>query len=114
MKFFALAAIVATTQAGLLKDLKHDIEETLVNVVSDVVDEYKQKLATEVVEPENQSCTHGDKQSCDNASACSWCVSFAVPSACHTLADAKSLPSSIFLCDKLNALDEFLADTKEI
>jgi len=45
-----------------------------------------------------------DKNSCDSNAACSWCLCAAVPSACHTIEDAAGLPSSIFQCDKLNAV----------
>ena len=42
--------------------------------------------------------TKGD---CDGDVACAWCTSGAVPPACNTLADAKTLPPSVFTCDKV-------------
>ena len=41
------------------------------------------------------------QDSCDADDACAWCDSAAVPGACNTLADAKSLPPSVFSCDKV-------------
>ena len=52
--------------------------------------------------------TNSDKSSCDAAAGCSWCTSFAVKSACNSIADARNLPSAVFVCDKLNAQDLFL------
>ena len=56
-----------------------------------------------------EPCSHPDKSSCDADAGCSWCTSFAVRDKCNTIADAKSLPASIFICDKLSAKEEFLA-----
>jgi hypothetical protein len=42
--------------------------------------------------------------SCDGNDECSWCKSGAVPPACHSLEDAKKLPSAVFQCDKLNSI----------
>lgn len=50
-------------------------------------------------EPLSESQCHGD-------SGCSWCTSFAVKNKCNTVADAKTLPASIFICDNLG--DKFL------
>jgi len=52
--------------------------------------------------------SHSDKSSCDADAACSWCTSFAVKNACNSLADARSLPSAVFVCDKLDAENKFL------
>jgi hypothetical protein len=54
---------------------------------------------------QNSDCraTYKDETSCDADAGCSWCVSGAVKPACNTLADAKSLPASIFRCDKVQA-----------
>lgn len=41
------------------------------------------------------------KTTCDADAACAWCTSAAVPAACNTLADARSLPPSVFTCDKI-------------
>ena len=40
------------------------------------------------------------KATCDANPACTWCTSGAVPAACNTLADARSLPPGVFTCDK--------------
>lgn len=56
-----------------------------------------------------EPCSHPDKSSCDSDSSCSWCTSFAVKDKCNTIEDAKSLPASIFICDKLSAKEEFMA-----
>ena len=61
-------------------------------------------LGVKDVEP----CSHPDKDSCDADSTCSWCTSFAVKNKCNTIADAKALPASIFICDKLDAKEELL------
>jgi C1A family cysteine protease len=45
-----------------------------------------------------------DKSSCDANAKCAWCLCSAVPSDCHTLDEAASLPSSIFQCDKVGAV----------
>jgi C1A family cysteine protease len=45
-----------------------------------------------------------DQASCNANAQCAWCLCSAVPSACHTLSDAASLPSSIFQCDKVGAV----------
>lgn len=41
------------------------------------------------------------KATCDANAACAWCTSGAVPPACNTLADARSLPPGVFTCDKV-------------
>ena len=48
------------------------------------------------------------KASCDADAECSWCVSAAIPGNrhCNTLADARTLPPSVFTCDKLFNPDE--------
>ncbi len=44
---------------------------------------------------------HKAKADCDADKACAWCTSGAVPPACNTIEDAKSLPPSVFTCDKV-------------
>jgi cathepsin L len=46
-------------------------------------------------------CTGKSESDCHADSTCSWCISAAVPSACNTVEDAKSLPSAVFQCDNL-------------
>lgn len=62
-------------------------------------------LGVKVDEP----CSHPDKNTCDADAGCSWCTSFAVRDKCNTIADAKGLPASIFICDKLTAKEELLS-----
>jgi hypothetical protein len=52
---------------------------------------------------DEQVCSaNKDKSSCDSDSTgCSWCVCSAVPSACHSVANAKKLPQSVFQCDNI-------------
>ena len=52
--------------------------------------------------------SHGDEDSCNADSACSWCRSAAVASSCNELNDAKHLPAAVFTCSKLRAVEEFL------
>ena len=42
------------------------------------------------------------RSGCDGDAKCTWCTSGAVPPACNTLADAKTLPPSVFTCDKVH------------
>jgi hypothetical protein len=51
---------------------------------------------------------HADADSCNADAACSWCTSFAVANACNELADARHLPSAVFVCSKLTAVEELL------
>ena len=45
---------------------------------------------------------YSSQSACDAVADCSWCESAAVPSSCHSLEDAKTLPPSIFGCDKVS------------
>merc|ERR1712166_502069 len=45
-----------------------------------------------------------DQNTCNANAKCAWCLCAAVPSACHTLEDAASLPASVFQCDKVGAV----------
>jgi len=58
--------------------------------------EKKTKISTQ-----NDVCTAGDQDSCDAVDGCTWCKSAAVASRCYDANDAKSLPASIFSCDKV-------------
>jgi hypothetical protein len=59
------------------------------------------KVSEEPVKDVDCRGTYHDQNSCDANAACSWCRSAAVASACNTLADARTLPSAIFACDKV-------------
>ena len=48
-------------------------------------------------------CEALTEDQCHADHVCSWCTSFAVKNKCNTVADAKTLPSSIFICDNLGA-----------
>ena len=56
----------------------------------------------------NDACAFADADSCDAASACTWCKSAAVKSSCKDINDAKALPASIFSCDKLQDVEEIV------
>jgi len=46
------------------------------------------------------SCpSYSDSAACDADSACTWCKSGAVPSACYAKETAEHLPSPVFICD---------------
>jgi len=48
----------------------------------------------------NDACNgkYTDQESCAADAACAWCKASAVPSACYTKEDAKSLPAGVFTC----------------
>lgn len=50
------------------------------------------------------------QEHCNANSECSWCVSGAVKSSCHSLENASRLPSSIFSCDTLK-VDELNSES---
>jgi len=51
-------------------------------------------------ELEADSCpSYSDSTACDADSACTWCKSGAVPSACYAKETATHLPSPVFICD---------------
>ena len=60
------------------------------------------KLQEEVPIKVQDTCSYADQATCDGVDECSWCKSAAVKSACKTLEAAKTLPASIFACDKLS------------
>jgi len=65
-------------------------------------------------EPLDDACEYSSADECNaHASDCSWCTSGAVKAACRTLAQAKSLPSSIFACSNLSSEDEEEEDDEE-
>jgi len=54
--------------------------------------------------PDEDTCNAlSSDASCQDLSGCSWCTSGAVKAACHTVENAKKLPSSIFACTPLDA-----------
>lgn len=59
------------------------------------------KLLVKVEAPVDCFDKYTTKGSCDADAACAWCTSGAVPPACNSLADAKTLPPSVFTCDKV-------------
>jgi hypothetical protein len=54
--------------------------------------------------PTDPKCSekYNDEKECNEASECAWCTSGDVPGACNTLDNAKTLPPSIFTCEKIN------------
>merc|ERR1712166_1303386 len=56
--------------------------------------------------PKENECEVLSESQCHSHSECSWCTSFAVKNKCNTVADAKTLPSSIFICDNIGAAAE--------
>ena len=43
-----------------------------------------------------------DSQCNANSDKCSWCISAAVKPACHSIENAKSLPSAVFQCSNID------------
>ena len=56
-------------------------------------------LATLAVGAAADCTSYSSQSKCDGDTGCSWCLSAAVPASCHSMADAKALPASIFKCD---------------
>ena len=59
-------------------------------------------LKPEGYKDELNECEVLSEAQCHTHSECSWCTSFAVANKCNTVADAKALPASIFICDNLS------------
>jgi len=56
---------------------------------------------------QDSSCdSYSSQNSCDAVADCTWCKSAAVKSSCNSIEAAKSLPPSIFACDKLQDEEE--------
>ncbi|GBG70552.1 hypothetical protein CBR_g6678 [Chara braunii] len=49
----------------------------------------------------DEVCLYHDRGVCNAHSTCTWCVAWAVPSDCYITAQAVSLPSGVFDCDKI-------------
>jgi hypothetical protein len=71
-------------------------------LAEEVVEKVEMKSAADYFMSSNDACTYADANSCDTADSCTWCKSAAVASRCYGVADAKTLPASIFSCDKLS------------
>jgi len=48
----------------------------------------------------------GGADACNANKKCSWCISAAVASACHSVENAKRLPSAVFQCSNIDAPEE--------
>ena len=100
-----IMTIVMDAGTGDMKDLGEEIADILVMQLGPI------PKITEL-ESYNYMGTcrtdHADADSCNADAACSWCTSFAVANACNELADARALPSAVFVCSKLTAVEEFL------
>ena len=57
---------------------------------------------------------HGDQNSCDADSSCTWCVSRAVKSSCFNTADAAGLPKAVFVCDVKQEEEPVQEESKQI
>ena len=80
---------------------KHELREAAKGVLQKGLEQIA-KLEKKEVNEDNE-CDPLSEDQCHANKACSWCTSFAVRNKCNTVADAKSLPSSIFICDNLGA-----------
>merc|ERR1712166_653169 len=83
-------AMVVTADIGATNGVIHLINGVL--IPSDVKGNYEELAPF-------ADCTESSETACDADSKCTWCKSEAVPSSCHTLADAKTLPPGVFVCD---------------
>jgi len=96
------------------KDIFGDIESAITDYDNQQWEAFGEEVgkaaAKTILGQTNGDCrsSHSDQSSCDADAACSWCVSAAVRPACNSLADAKSLPSAVFKCDKVSAMELFL------
>jgi hypothetical protein len=57
--------------------------------------------ADAAVTPVDCSDAYKTQSSCDGDDGCAWCTCGAVPPACNTIADARTLPPAVFTCDKV-------------
>ncbi len=58
----------------------------------------KEEPASYLRKADADACTYADETTCNAHSDCKWCICHALPSACHTLEQAKKLPPSVFDC----------------
>lgn len=79
----------------------------------DAVSEETVEVARSLQEENTDCTTLSSQSSCDAVDQCSWCRSAAVRSQCLSKDDAKSLPPSIFACDKLSAEQEMSLPPKK-
>ena len=90
-------ADAATLPASIFAcDAKTEEEVPQVQLLT--ADEFKQFLRNKVATV-NGCEANTAQNTCDANAACTWCKSAAVKSACYSLADATTLPASIFACD---------------
>ena len=50
----------------------------------------------------------GAEDDCNFDDKCSWCKCSAVPSACHSIENAKNLPAAVFQCSKIDEREVFM------
>ena len=55
---------------------------------------------------DEDTCNSLGDGDCQANSLCSWCTAGAVPSACHSMENAKHLPAGVFICSGVSS--EFL------
>jgi len=67
-------------------------------LIADNAEEFRQMIT-----PVKDSACDSIKtdKACHANTACSWCTSFAVPSSCNSVEDAKKLPAGVFMCDNI-------------
>lgn len=68
------------------------------------------KWGRKLVGDDEEIChsSHSNQNACDADARCSWCKSAAVASSCHSIENARSLPSAVFACDKLTVQEELM------
>ena len=95
------------TIKGMIKkeihNKKHELREAAKGVLEKGIEEIAKYEKKAGFGEDTNQCDPLTEAQCHANSACSWCTSFAVRNKCNTVADAKALPSSIFICDNLGA-----------
>jgi len=91
--------------AGLPKavfvcDVKEEEEEPVQENIKQIQPDFETILSEKLGKTSDEcKAEHGDQNSCDADSSCTWCVSRAVKSSCFNTEDAAGLPKAVFVCD---------------
>ena len=95
---------------GMIKneihEKKHQLREAAKGILEKGLDEIAKYEKKAGYGEDVNECEPLSEAQCHANAACSWCTSFAVKNKCNTIADAKTLPSSIFICDNLGAEEQ--------
>jgi len=83
----------------------HHDKKPIADQEGSVFEGYLDAIRGKHAQANGQCDSFADADSCDAVSDCTWCKSAAVKSSCKSIDDAKSLPASIFSCDKLQEED---------